>query len=589
MSELFESLQFPLAPSSSPTATISCPLQDVSGSSRGNQSNTRTGELAQNKNISKGSLNHLHHQQHPRTPLSKANAASSSTTRTSTSTSHFHDEQTTNTTPSFASTSTSRLHRPGHVFWHATPSPSQQVRHNEWQKHMSSNTSPTLPLGTQAFRQELLDQGASSAASKSRQVLTAGRLSDRSFSASHRSPCTAATSVASTSTIGRKFSRRISRKSAVSVGDASISDKSQGGEGMQQLLADLNQHLQNHENEVDDAEEESLVEELDRVFSSQRDISDSPAEQLKMVDGQNDSRQMTGVEVIERQPRIAPDIQPSPQNSREWSRVKSAPTVTSSPRQQGRMSMAKVHSAKEGLKARPNLIKRALSPSPNPRSTDSDCSAEEDRCSASPTKTILGKGSESSKHLTRGKTRSSVSPPKKWDGRRTPRIGLSRHSIGASQVSSSLQSGPAAPFKRPTKASHIISQKKATTKKEIIVIDDSDEDVIRQQQATQPTRRTSPRKKTGNQPQSVKLPARSENKKEDMDEDTSFDISMDESMLCEAADQAEARASQEALQASQRGAKKSPPVRLPSIGDDSFEMGSSDNEAILSAMEAQGW
>jgi hypothetical protein len=381
------------------------------------------------------------------------------------------------------------------------------------------------------------------------------------------------------------------------VGDGSIADKSQGGEGMQQLLADLNQHLQRHENEIDDGGDESLAEELERVFSSQRDVLYPLSDRQENYDRHEENKTMIGLEVTTDDSRL---VQSSPSSSREWSRTKSLPSLAASPRQEGRSSMIKVHSANippnDSRRAKKDSIKRTLSPSPRPLSTDSDCSAGEQ---TSPRKSTLEgpRPEENSKQPIRGKTRSSVSPPKKWETRRTPRIGLSRHSLGSSQVPGSLQSGPAAPFKRPTKTAAVFTQRGAAKDKEVIVIDDSDEDLAKAQSA-KPVRRTSPRKKAVAEQQqqrqqrvvnAARAPVAAKDEKKETDEDTSFDISMDDELLCNALDQAEAKASQEAFQASQ---KKAPAVAYkssPLIGDESFEMASSDNEALVSAMEAGGW
>lgn len=592
MSELFESLQFPLAPSSSPSTT-SYPLQEVGGSSRGNQhigAKTDSAAWDQKGRVSKTSLQHVHQ---PRTPLS-------SRAHTTSSTLSHYDEQP--TTPLFASTSSSRLNRPTHVFWHATPSPSQQIRQIEWQKHLSSSNSPIPPLATQAFREELLQHGGgSAAASKSRQSLTAGT---NFIAASDREGSIAGPSATSTSSTGRKFSRRVSRRSMVGgLGDGSVADKSQAGEGMQQLLADLNKHLQRHKNEVDDCSDESLAEELERVFSSQRDVSIPLSDRQDGQDHHDENSTMAGLEMTSVDSRL---VHSSPSSSREWSRTKSLPSLAASPRQQGKSAMTKVRSAnvplKEGSRATQNMFKRTLSPSPRPLSTDSDCSAGE-HTSLRKSTSEESRAAESSKPSARGKTRSSISPPKKWETRRPPRIGLSRHSLGSSQLPSSFQNGPAAPFKRPAKAIADIPQRGAARDKDVIVIDDSDEDVV-EKKAAKPVRRTSPRKKSvtvqqqqqqqqRQQPskavEAAKAPVMAKKDNGETDEDTSFDISMDDELLCDALDQAEAKASQEAFHASQKIAPAASCQKSPLVGDESFEMASSDNEALVSAMEAGGW
>jgi hypothetical protein len=213
--------------------------------------------------------------------------------------------------------------------------------------------------------------------------------------------------------------------------------------------------------------------------------------------------------------------------------------------------------------------------------------------------------SDSTRAANRTKTRStssSVSPTKK-PMMRIARVGLSRHSIGSSQVSSQ-QSGPSAPFKRPSKidvplnttkqkAGGANAWKPKQKSKDVIVIDDSDEDTTEKTTAA-PSRRTSPRKKMVPDLQQQQQPKSSKPTISSAaidDADTSFDTSLDESILCDAVEQAEA-SQREIQQARKFVTSKPPPVAIveTNIGEDiSFDMGSSDNEAINEAMEACGW
>lgn len=589
MSELFESLQFAqLQPPSSPSTNSIHGSSSRSKPSDDREVPTTTSSIRKARNC--GTLNNdrnraaLDHPD-PRTPLAKSEKKSSTSRRTSSS--HHKDSSSSSalkTAPLFPSTPSTSIIRPGHVYWHETPSPSQQIRQKEIRSYLASTTSPLLPLGTQAFREELLQQrygtssSGSAAARDSRQKLELG-LNKASVASERSESSSAGASTSSLSSNNRRYTRRHSKRFGASMEDASKTDKAQSaGEGMQQLLADLDKHLKNQgDNEAgdgDEQEEESLIEELDRVFSSQK-------EPTTPVDEWNEESCDGGERLDKDRSNLPPHqhhLVASPSTGREWSRTKSLPAV-----QRNVCEISK----------RPVLVDVAIG-QPSPLTTK-------------PSVEKVGGGNNV--HL-RNKTRSSVSPPKKWATTRTPRIGLSRHSTGpSSQVLSHLQNGPAAPFKRPTKTGAAacvnIAQRSAGTTKEreqdIIIINDSDEDEGRELAVDYPVRRrSSPRKQAavvvGEKPvqklvRPVSAPIKVKTSPVMMsDEDSCFDTSMDESMLCEAVERAEA--SQEAFVNSQKANSAAPSRQSYSShanGDDVYEMASSDNEALVGAMEAGGW
>lgn len=497
------------------------------------------------------------------------------------------------------------LARPGRVFWHATPSPSQQVRQQEFQSYLS-RTSPVLPLGSQAFREELLQQthqqgGGSSAATMADTFERSGTDVGPAGAA-----ITLGSAMASSSSSGRKFSRRSSRRSAGGM-DGRAGERSQGGgpEGMQQMLADLKRHLIRQGNQVDDADVCMVGEQALRCPPRREQI---PSENTL----HSFSQHGPSTAASSSSSYVAPMPEAStvtPSNSREWNRTKSLPMAMPVPPHHRRQTLVSKANSEQNLPSRPSAhqweqrgssgVDLPSKPLPCIGRTPSQtvllpARARENGMAKGPetdkeenhkASVCKSEGTENRKIKTRSSS-SSVSPPKKsmMTRTRTARVGLSRH-IGAFDPVDSLQqqhglhplNGPAAPFKQPSRMSTSVAAAAPSLarhktvvgrrSKEVIVIDDSDEDLETKQ--THPlSDSTSPRKDA----RAVSPTPIHSMSGTTADADTSFDTSMDDVMLVDAVEQAEA-----AILASQR--EQQP------IGHDSLGMASGVNEALVIAME----
>ncbi|UZJ56582.1 hypothetical protein CBS101457_005902 [Exobasidium rhododendri] len=675
MSELFESLNFPIHPTSSPsTASTHDAAQRSHAETKGEgaSSATRINKAA----AMTASGDSLNESRFPQTPRTRDSTSFKSSRSKSGNSNESDYSQMMTPLLSVSSSSSTLLARPGHVFWHATPSPSQQIRQNEFQKYLSK-TSPILPMGTQAFREELLQQGQGREGRDQNKDTSASVLHKRfdrqGRTATDRRVRVAAASSSKHGSMGegcnissiptRKFSRRPSRRSNGAMSATSLAEGSVGGvEGMQQLLADLDQHLQNRDLELNDAdmvldpeqmvpsrEEESLIEELDRVFSQEGLQAETCRIQSRLNSKSNGKRH------IEEEAAPAQSSTTSPSSRREWSRTKSlhsgesgksngldtlrrsgmkkaislhdlSTETSQQQQQQERLSVVNdsLHSHIECIERECEYSKRPImtmkrSPSPTKRSilnerqqppppvaNEKEREQEQDG---------MMRRSTTSKSKTRSSS-SSVSPSKKPSTViRTPRLGSSRHSVGASQVSCQF-SGPAAPFKIPSRVvvpatdnkprSMSVSKGGTSTQKNVIVIDDSDEELVAKKKSalSAPQRRVSPRKKANNalkreeaSPSTNASAAtttltRCTNSEVSMEVDeTTFDTSMDESLLIEALDRAEAtqKAATKTVLPDRAMSQRDKSPTSTTCGDESFEMASSDNEALLEAMEAGGW
>ena len=591
MSELFESLNFPLQPNSSPSAGECDP--------------------ASNRAVRRDAEGEAWRLPNPRTPRIKA-ASAAARAGSNDRQQHRQDQHrsqantsaTTLASPSsMTSTSPSAglLARPGRVFWHATPSPSQQIRQQEFQSYLSK-TSPVLPLGSQAFREELLQQTHQQGGGSSAATMTDTFERSGTDVGSARAAITLGSAMASSS--GRKFSRRSSRRSAGGT-DGKAGERSQGGgqEGMQQMLADLKRHLTRQGNQVDDADVCMVGEQALRCPTRQEQIPSKNMLQSFSQQGPSTAASSSSGCIA---PMSAPPVE-APSNSRDWNRTKSLPIAMPVPPHHRRQTLVSKANSEQNVPSRPSAHQWEQR-----GSSGVDLPSKPLPCvGRTPTQTILlparengmakgpetdkeeshkasvckSEGTETRKIKTRSSS-SSVSPPKKsmMTRTRTARVGLSRH-IGAFDPVDTLPhqhglhhlTGPAAPFKQPSRMSTSVAATAPSLarhktvvgqrSKEVIVIDDSDEEVETKQ--THPrSNSTSPRKDTP-----AVLPTPIHNMSGTAaDADTSFDTSMDDVMLVDAVEQAEA-----AILASQREQQL--------IGLDSLGMASGANEALVIAME----
>lgn len=201
----------------------------------------------------------------------------------------------------------------GRVFWNAAPSPSVQlqIKQQAERQRKLAQDSAMVPLGTQAFREELLRAplGASSATSPPLSAFPARQSSASAAADGGLDVAVTAKATASrTATRVSSFRRRAGRRGLRRCG-ASVSASGPAIDGFDQLLNDLNQHLEADEDDDDDddddrrdppgpsrepgkgradtsnkensALEDALVEHMGRVFSQEKEKQDGPLPLLK--------------------------------------------------------------------------------------------------------------------------------------------------------------------------------------------------------------------------------------------------------------------------------------------------------------------